>query len=257
MLFYTEKEAEKTPMNIKTIERLTVQKEECGTQGLIRIDSFFQYMQHGAEVNAGTLHVGYQDLQSRGLFFVLARTHIEVTEMIHAGDSLIHETWPGNTSRFFFPRHHRFLSADGAILAAASSLWVTLDTKERRLVSPSRSGISFPDTSEFPAPVAIPMHIANCSEKILEEDYSPVQEDFDLNGHVNNASYVRWMSEKLDSFLTGKEFISSLTVGFEKEIRGNDPVHFLLNKNGPSFSFHVLNSAGEKHFSAGGTISEG
>ena len=65
----------------------------------------------------------------------------------------------GEMNRFFCPRYHVFSLQDGTPLAAAGALWVMLDTRQRRIVSPQSVDLGFPDNSDLPAPIDLPTRL--------------------------------------------------------------------------------------------------
>ena len=242
------------------MERITgdlysVRATDCDYNGRLRMDALFIMMQEGAEHNAATLGAGHGQLLSRGLFFALTRMHVRITRMPRFGETVLHSTWPGVATRFFFPRYHTLTLEDGTPLAAAAGLWVTLDTEKRTVVSPVKAGLGFPDTSDLPAPCEEPMKMpAGCTGDAVLSSRSPLYSDYDLNGHVNNTRYISWLCDALGKSAFDGDALYDLVVGYEKEIRDEAPLTQQLIRSGDAFSYRLLSPEGARHFEAKGTF---
>lgn len=235
-------------------ESFLVRGGDCDKFRRMRLDALFFAMQEGGEHHAKTLGVGYESMQSRGLFFVLSRIHVKIARMPRCGETVVHTTWPGEANKFFCPRYHTFTLEDGTLLASAGALWVMLDTAQRRIVSPKKTDLGFPDNSDLTAPVDLPMRVPRPGENPIAAVRTPVFSEFDLNGHVNNTKYIAWLCDTLGSERLSNAYIHDLTVSYEKEIRVEEPFLLELCKQDDCFTFQVLSSAGEKHFFAAGEL---
>ena len=237
-------------------ESVFVRPTECDLYGRMRPDALFIAMQEGGERHAISLGFGYDALMSKGLFFVLARIHLRTFRAPRYGETIVHTTWPGVANRFFFPRFHTFALSDGTPVAHAGSLWVLLDAQNRRIVSPAKVDIGFPNNSDIPAPIELPMRLPPHKEFAQTFTRVPSYTDYDINGHVNNTRYIAWLSDALGIESLKGRYIGDLIAGYEKEIRATDPLSLSFSLAGDDFSFRVASSAGENHFVAGGTLRE-
>lgn len=242
-------------MNRTYSETFSVRVTECDRFGRFRPDALFLSMQHIADLHATELDFGYHTLKPLGLFFALIRVHLTIYTPAVCGQKVTHTTWPGVNNRFFCPRYHVFTAEDGTVLAAASALWVILDTKTRAIVSPQKSGLHFPDTSDMPAPVSLPGKPASAHADSMKFLRAPVYSEYDANGHLNNTRYIAWLCDALGNKTLENAFIKDLTVGYEKEILSEDPLELRLAADGDDFSFSVFSQDGIKRFVASGTLS--
>ena len=242
-------------MNKTYTETFTVRATDCDFERRMRLDALFVAMQEGGERHALALGAGYDQMMARGLFFALARIHVSTLRAPRQGETVVHTTWPGEMNRFFCPRYHVFSLEDGTPLAAAGALWVMLDTKQRRIVSPQKVDLGFPDNSDLPAPVALPTRLpALRGETPQVFNRTPQYSDFDVNGHVNNTKYIAWLCDALGFDALRGAYIGDLVAGYEKEIRGHDALRLTLARQDNDFSFQIASAANEKHFVAGGTL---
>lgn len=238
-------------------ERYTLRSSDCDMERRMRLDALFMLMQEGAEHHATHLGVGHDAMLHRGLFFVLSRMHVQIDRMPLCGETLIHTTWPGASNHFFCPRFHRITLEDGTPLVSASALWALLDTTNRKIASPLKVDLCFPDNSDLPAPVSLPTRLPKPGDNVVLTQRTPQYTEFDINGHVNNTKYAAWICDALGSDVLSKAFIRDLTVSYEKEIRTYSPMTLALARSGDTFTFQVLSSDGAQHFFASGVLEEG
>ena len=235
-------------------ETLVVRGDACDASGRMRMDALFMAMQEGGTRHAERLGASHAAMLERGLFFALMRVHVSVRRMPKAGETLIHTTWPGVSNRFFCPRYHIFALEDGTPVIEAGALWALLDVQARRVVSPLKIDLGFPDNSDIPVPINANPHMPAMGENPASCLRTPVEAEFDINGHVNNTKYVAWLCDMIrDQFGTDVS-ISDLVVSYEKEIRSKDAFILSLSRNEAEFAFRVLSAEGSRHFSAGGTL---
>lgn len=237
-------------------ETFLVRGTDCDRYRRMRLDALFLAMQEGGERHAYEIGVGYDAMMARGLFFVLARVHVHIDRAPRCGETVVHTTWPGASNRFFCPRYHVFTLEDGTPLLSVGALWVMLDTVNRRIVSPKAINLSFPDNSDIPAPIDLPVKLPALGETIRACARTPVFSEFDINNHVNNTKYMAWLCDMLGSETLKDHYIGELTAGYEKEIREEAPLALSLSLDGDRFSFLVASQGGDKHFVAGGTLRE-
>lgn len=237
-------------------ERLIVRGGDCDKFRRMRMDALFMAMQEGGERHAKMLGVGHEAMMEKGLFFVLSRTHVHVDRMPECSETILHTTWPGNSNKFFCPRFHTFTTDDGKPLLAAGALWVLLDTVNRRIVSPAKIDLGFPDNSDIPEPVCLPNRLPKPGENPTLTARTPMFTEFDINGHVNNTKYVAWICDALGSEALENGFLRELTVSYEKEIRSEEPFTLALSREESAFTFQVLSPEGEKHFFAFGELAK-
>ena len=235
-------------------EVFTVCATDCDANKRMRPAALFVAMQEGGERHATPLGLGYEAMMERGLFFVLARIHIRFDRAPRFGEKVVHTTWPGMSNRFFCPRFHTFTLEDGTPLASAGALWVILDAKTRKIVSPLTANLPFPDTSDIPAAIELPTRIPQPGQITSTYTRCPVYSDYDVNGHVNNTRYIGWLCDTLGNDRLNQQYLGDIVIGYEKEIRSDSPLNVALSLQDDRFGFVITSQSGERHFAAGGTL---
>jgi len=237
-------------------ETFLVRGTDCDRYRRMRLDTLFLAMQEGGERHAFELGAGYDAMMARGCFFVLARVHVHVDRAPRCGETVVHTTWPGVSNRFFCPRYHVFTLEDGTPLLSVGALWVMLDTVNRKIVSPRTVDLGFPDNSDIPAPIDLPVRLPAAGSPTKTLTRTPVFSEFDINQHVNNTKYMAWLCDALGKDTLNGRYIEELTAGYEKEIREEVPLTLSLSQEDHRFTFVVASESGDKHFVAGGTLKQ-
>jgi len=184
-------------MNSIWKESFPVRSFDVGIANLLKVQTIFQFFQEAAGNHATHLGVGYDALRSLGLFWVLSRVKVEITRLPHWGDEITLTTWPKGVDRLFALRDFRMSTGDGTALARGTSCWLLVDSEKmrpRRLDSIDRS---FPLNDREHAlretldKIPVPPGLAPAYERKV------MRSDLDVNNHVNNTEYARWITDAL------------------------------------------------------------
>ena len=140
-------------MEPKIFERHTLRSDETDMYGRWKLPAIFTAMQELAIVHADALGMGRKKLLEDDLLWILMRMSVRMERYPSYGDTVTLSTWPRNPSGTSFERLFLFEDENGEKLGGASSLWIIMNTKTRRIVRPSCAELVFPDTSSFDSPV--------------------------------------------------------------------------------------------------------
>ena len=181
-------------------------------QGKLRLASLGDILQEVAWKHADSRDFG-QSLFDKGLVWVLSRFHIEIKEMPRWGEKIKVETAGRGVSKLFALREFLVSDADGSQLAWAMSAWLLVDINSKRpqrpaAVLPSELFDQVIDDGLVPAKVETPMVME------LHDKIKVLPSDLDMNNHVNNVSYIRWIE---DVALTYGYTLNSLKINYLSE----------------------------------------
>ncbi|GLT91893.1 hypothetical protein SLE2022_097550 [Rubroshorea leprosula] len=119
--------------------------------------------------------------------------------------------------------------ATGLIFARATSTWVMMNQQTRRL-SKMPEEVRAEISPWFIARQAIKEDVPekilklDSNAKYMDSDLKPKRSDLDMNHHVNNVKYVRWMLETIpDQFLETHE-LSGIVLEYRKQCGSSDIV---------------------------------
>ncbi len=209
-------------------EELRVKSYEADSTGVLKPHALFSYFTEVAGNHASHLGFGYRELQKAGYFWVLSRIMVQADRMPRWDETVILETWPKGVEKLFALRDFRMMDRGGETLVRATSAWLLLDTGRSRphridvlpAGIPIRAGVhAIPSLPEKLKPLE---PLARCSE------HRVTPSDLDVNNHVNNAEYVRWIADCAGGGPSAA--LSSLQVNYLDEALLDDTVELYLGK---------------------------
>ncbi len=209
-------------------EELRVKSYEADAHGVLKPHSLFSYFTEVAGNHATHLGYGYHDLQHAGYFWVLSRILVEVDRMPRWDETVYLETWPKGVEKLFALRDFLMTGRGGETLVSATSAWLLLDTGRSRPHKidvlpagiPIRAGVHA--IPSLPEKLGTMESLAKCAE------HRVMPSDLDVNNHVNNAEYIRWIADCAGG--GGTPALSSLQVNYLDEALLDDTVELSLGK---------------------------
>jgi medium-chain acyl-[acyl-carrier-protein] hydrolase len=198
-------------------ETFSIAAYETDMQGNCSLFALLNLFQDIAGKNAASLQVGYDELQQMKLAWILSRIKVQIHAMPRWEETVQLSTWPKGIDRLFALRDFCLTNETGKTLAAATSAWLLVDSDKGR----PRKIESLPVNLQFPgAPHALQERL----DKIpLPDTLMPVFEkpiwlsDLDMNRHVNNAQYAKWITDCFPQELSLHHHISSVQINFLEE----------------------------------------
>jgi len=189
---------------------------------LARLLELLDAMQEAAGRHAAKLGVGVRDLHAKGLTWVLARMHVEISSIPEAGQNVHIATWPSGRHRLFAVREFQLTDEAGVEILRATSAWALMNMETRR---PARLDPHLPVFTRHP-------------ERMVADDFAPlppveqegsratyraVAADIDINDHVNNTVYLDWALRAVPAEARGQKPLG-LEVSFLGEARLGDEI---------------------------------
>lgn len=219
-------------------EEARVRASETDFRSRWKVASFFSVMMEAAGHHASSLGFDYAGMMQNDMVWVLSRLKIVFEAFPVMGEAVTIQTWPkGIQQKLFFMRDYKIYSADGNCLAAATSAYVLMSPRARRILLPQALPGQVPHNDGFSAideplekiPTVEPL------ESILttQASYSAV----DLMGHVNNTRYVEWICDSFSFQEHQAGTIQSLQINYVNEVKPGETIalaraHLKNNANG-------------------------
>lgn len=173
-----------------------VRFDEAGANGMLRTSALLRYAQDVAWRHSEQLGFDRAWYQARGLGWVVRGCELEVREPIPIGDTLRVSTAVVGHRRIWARRLGECRLADGRPAATVTTDWVLLDARNRVVRIPADFGVAFTNPEvrseilRVEAPPGDP--IAVIELRVRPSDLDPLD-------HVNNAVYVDWLEETLET----------------------------------------------------------
>ena len=175
----------------------------------------FYQMQEIAWEHANILGFGYDNLQEHQQFWVLSRLLVKINRRPEWKENFMLETWPRGTDGFYAYRDFRFIDENGNNVIQATSSWLIVDLRTKRIVRLS-------DFKDFPK------HEESVFNKNADKVKSPQSDkellftpvlfnEIDINQHFNTGRYLERIIDSYNfDFHEEKELIE-FEVNFLKE----------------------------------------
>ncbi|MDA3952796.1 MAG: thioesterase [Bacteroidales bacterium] len=203
--------------------------------GKLTLSALFHFLQECAWDNARLNDFGFEFLKKENAFWVLSRVLVQMDEYPKWKDEIEIKTWPKGVDGFFAQRDFKIYSK-GRIIGRVTSWWLILDRDTKRPRKPENFNFIHESyISEQAIERKLDKIIISGETKELEQR-KVYNSDLDVNKHVNNATYVRWI---VDSFYLNenKGVITEFEINFLLELSLND-----------EFTIHTINSEDGSYF---------
>lgn len=157
-------------------------------------------------------------LLEQNLTWILSRMQIEIFEIPKYGQQVSFQTWAARFDKFLVQRDFRVLDEFQNVLVQASSNWLIVDTKKKKL-------IAIPDFIKEALQVnhwdsVFPFLNPKIEEATNTEgmyELSVLWHDLDQNEHTNNKNYFRWLLDALPNTILEQKTLKFLDIQFKLE----------------------------------------
>jgi medium-chain acyl-[acyl-carrier-protein] hydrolase len=214
----------------------------CDTDitGKLRVNSVFNYIQKLASAHAEGLGVGFGEMVSLSMFWVLSWVKLEFIFFPVFGDEFSAKTWPKCRHKLFSIRDFLFCDKGGDVFCKGTTAWLLVDLKTKKAKNP----VCLEDRILYQQS----MDALNCYPKRFHSErhgetvftrrirYS----DLDINQHVNNARYIEYLMDCFEVDHHKRHKIRSLTVSFVSEAKYGDEIDLRLFGNSEEGLSHFL-----------------
>lgn len=218
-------------------QSILIDSERCDMHENLRADALFLLMQNAAGEHAERLGVGRTQLIQTNIAWVLTRISIRMTRWPKWGSAMTLTTAPGPGRAGLYRRYFTFSDAQGE-LGHASTLWTVIDLEKRAIVSPDKAPV-VPPAADFTPLLPSPAKVRPIEGETVCLPYRCQYTDADLNRHINNAAYVRFLENSLPAERFAEHVLSELDVCYHKEILPGSTVNFHLTQADDRFYFAV------------------
>lgn len=196
-------------------------------QGKLRWSCLADLMQEVAWRHADSRDFG-QHLFEQGLMWVMSRFDINVHALPTWGEEIVVKTAGRGIDKLFALRAFEVCNASGAVIASAMSAWLLLDMHTKRpqrpdKVLPKELFASVNELHLTPAKI----QLATNHQVVGTIEVRP--SDLDMNNHVNNVSYIRWVED----FVREQKFnLHALRINYLAEVSAGQTIQLRCQQSG-------------------------
>lgn len=213
-----------------------------------------ELMQDAATTHADQLGIGWNYMDSQGLFWILSKVKVVFHKTLdrNTRDFKLY-TWPVASNKLYLERRFEAVDAQGETLFSSSTLWMIIERDTRKIAS--RDVIAKYYNFDFDN--------AECGcgsnfDRVRKgEDYKLSYSDkvtrsrLDINKHVNNTAYVDYAADVLGL----EEKICEIEIVYHKELKLGDEVDVYFKREDGSL-YVVGEKDGQTSFSVKLTLEQ-
>jgi len=217
-------------------EKVRVATYECDFNGKWKPASFFQHMTEAVHLHSTQPGAGYRELIRNDLAWVHARMKVKFLRFPLIDEMITIQTWPKTIQqKLFFVRDFELLDQNREQIAVATSAWLIINTKTRRLVPVQRLDLNLPSLegrhglNETLEKINLPPGKEACLRR--RAGYSSV----DVVGHVNNSRYPEWICDAFPTQYYQDHQFDWIQINYNHETLPEEEVSLFkepLNQNG-------------------------
>lgn len=208
---------------------------------------FMNVAQELANVHASNLRFGYEELIAVDQVWVLSRFKARFLHYPKWQDRVSARTWHKGRQGIFGLRDFALYDQNGNDAIVATSSWVIINTRTRRI---ERNNIF--NISEEAQSMALQQDaIGEPCDKLTAPGepefvryHHVMYSDIDFNLHANNAKYVEWVLDSFDIEFTKSYTLKEFQINYITEARFGDEVAILKKEAPIPESVRQANSLG-------------
>lgn len=249
-------------MVTKYIEKIKIFNHYTNYKGRLFVKTLCDLFNDTAEVQTEQYGVDVATLNAEGMTWMLHRLHIRLHKMPHQNEEVYIETWPSGIDRLFALRDYRMIREDGEELVRATSEWMYIDLNRRRPMRLSEKVIRM--STEHSIPRIELESILNEKQFSMEAEggrhFVATFDNIDFNGHVTQASYMRWITNSLPFEFLKEHVLTDVEIIYAHEIMPDSSIYsvYSLSRDGDLVTVlhEVKNEAGDLVHCIGKTVWE-
>jgi len=197
------------------ITHYEVSAQHADPFGRCKPSALLRFAQDAAGEHCALLGADRDTLSRHRYFWAVVRQRLEISRLPAEGVTVTVKTWPMPTTRVAYPRATEGFDAQGNSLFKIISLWVIMDMDSRAMVLPGKCGIDVPGITlgtELKTPPGI------LAGSYVNQHLRTVEAaDLDINGHMNNARYLDWLWDLLDTQFHQTHPLKAVSISYNNE----------------------------------------
>ncbi|GHU65654.1 hypothetical protein FACS1894184_01870 [Clostridia bacterium] len=223
-----------------------VTDSDCGADGIMRLDAWFQLFQWIAVQHNTALGCDHDGLLPKSVVWVLLGAHAHWRRPVRVGERLVIETAPSASSHGMFQRRIKITDDNGNEVAGNVGFWTLLDYETRRITRCEAIQKRHGETEIGPGARPVPFAAIEGAD-VGAWAYTPSGIDIDDNGHVNNARYIAWLGDALRGRDGGTPTLQTLDAWYASEVLpGERLTGRVARATDGRFTFEAFRSGSEK-----------
>lgn len=237
-------------------ESVKVRHYHCNALGEMTLPAILDIMLIASNNQEATIPEAKAGFRQEGWAWIITQNQINVNRLPRYNEDIITETEATTYNKFFCKRHFALKTPDGQILAQAETTFALIDLNQRAIVRIPEIIAQWYQVEKEEKPSRRKRLSKTVDTESQVDKFSVKFLDIDINNHVNNTIYLRWITNSLGMDWFEKYAPTNFTVAYEKEmyLHQEGAVHSDLSalteevKTGDAFTtYHVIDSEENVH----------
>ena len=230
-------------------EKFKITHSLVAPDGLASIHGLAYCMQETAINHADAAKMGYNELILENKAWVLTRQVIKLFRIPVLNQKITIETWAHGTTETMAIRDFNIMNAEDEVIGISRTSWMMLDLVARRPVRLSRNlHKKIPLVpGRLMEDLVLDKINVETDEPARERAFQVVYSDLDMNHHVNNINYLRWVLDDFDGQFRDKFRIRTIEMNYLAEAFLGDTLSCFSSPDGEDvYLTKIMNSGASK-----------
>jgi len=188
-------------------------------------------LQDTAAEHATLLNLGYKALIEHDFAWVLSWVKVEIAESPKFAEELRIKTWPKKKYKLYSLRDFFIYNKDDQIIIRASTAWLPINMKSKRIIDTSALPASINYMEEETAINELPSKVTEPGNREFILSKKMRYADIDLNQHVNNIRYIELIMDSFSKEQYQRSRLKFITVNFISESKYSDEIEVYKSKD--------------------------
>ena len=192
--------------------------EDIGINNEATNKALLTIMQDIACLHSASVGYGVLEVESKKRAWMLLDWKMKVIKRPKYNDDIKAETWSRKVERLYAYRDFQLKDKEGNIIAIGTSRWILVDTDKRRPVRLTADIADLYESETDKNVFSEEMEDIKCEDYLFKKDYYIQRRDIDINGHMNNLSYLDMAYEILPDDIYKNKVFDNIRIVYKKEI---------------------------------------
>ena len=214
-------------------QKYRIQVRDTRKSTKITNKGFLGLMEDVASLHSSKVGFGFYDIPKTNLTWLLLGWNLKVISRPQVEDMVYVKTWSRKIEKYYAYRDFEVRDEQGNILAVATSKWILIDTKNRKVKrveeSVEKAYQSEPDCKAYVDENMDKLKIPDDYDSSIE--YKLARRDIDIYNHMHNLYYLDLAYEALpeDIYNNENEF-NNIRIVYKREIKSGCEIKCMYKK---------------------------
>lgn len=200
----------------------------------VNLPSLFLFLQESAWHHAAVNDFGWEALNRINCIWALARIKVLLYKYPAWTETVRLETWSKPPEPLMAYRDFEVRDGKGDLVLSATSAWLVIDATTRRPQRVSVLGNCFPILEGREAIRGSLQRIAQAPADQQGPVHSVPFSAIDINGHVNNTNYVKWVLDAFPFDYLRQHNVYDIEINYLQESRQGDQYRINTEETAPN-----------------------